>query len=153
MKILREYKKLYWTVYGQNRRNTSNSVQADLRSVMPRNRCVSCKIKFTFVPKLNQPALYEDVWWSGGIAPRILNLVTRWRSVVSLTPRPLYPQSKNPRYPLDRRLSPRACLDTVAKRNHPITAPAGNWNPGRPTLGLVTVLPSALQSAPKLHNY
>jgi hypothetical protein len=41
---------------------------------------------------------------SGGITPRILDLGTRWRWVVSFTPRPLYPQGKNPWYPLDRRL-------------------------------------------------
>jgi hypothetical protein len=42
---------------------------------------------------------------SGGIAPRILDLSTRWRWVVSFTPLPLYPQGKSPWYPLDRRLS------------------------------------------------
>jgi hypothetical protein len=31
-------------------------------------------------------------------------LGARWRWVVSFTPRPLYPQGKNPRYPLDKRL-------------------------------------------------
>jgi hypothetical protein len=41
---------------------------------------------------------------SGGIARRILNFGTRWRWVVSFTPRPLYPQRKSPPYPLDRRL-------------------------------------------------
>jgi hypothetical protein len=38
------------------------------------------------------------------IAPRIIDLGTRWRWVVSFTPRPLYSQGKNPWYPLDRRL-------------------------------------------------
>jgi hypothetical protein len=33
-----------------------------------------------------------------------LDLGTRWRLVVSFTPRPLYPRGKIPRYPLDRRL-------------------------------------------------
>jgi len=42
----------------------------------------------------------------GGIAPSIPNLGARWRCVVSLTPRPLYP-----RYPFDRRLGV-----TLAKR-------------------------------------
>jgi hypothetical protein len=41
---------------------------------------------------------------SGGIGPRILDLGTRWRWVVSFTPRSLYPQGKNRLYPLDRRL-------------------------------------------------
>jgi hypothetical protein len=39
-------------------------------------------------------------WRSGGIAPDILDLGTRWRWVVSFTTRPLYPQGKSPRYPL-----------------------------------------------------
>jgi hypothetical protein len=30
-------------------------------------------------------------WGNGGIAPRILDLATRWRWVVGLTPQPLYP--------------------------------------------------------------
>jgi len=41
---------------------------------------------------------------SGGIAPPILDLDTRWRWVVSFTPRPFYSQGKSPRYPLVRRL-------------------------------------------------
>jgi hypothetical protein len=41
---------------------------------------------------------------SQGIAPRILDLGTRRRWVVSFTPRPLYPQGKSPWYPSDRRL-------------------------------------------------
>jgi hypothetical protein len=36
----------------------------------------------------------EEYWGSGGIAPRILDLGTRWRWVVSFTPRPLYPQEE-----------------------------------------------------------
>jgi hypothetical protein len=35
---------------------------------------------------------------------RVLDLSTRWRRVVSFTPRALYPQGKSPWYPLDRRL-------------------------------------------------
>jgi hypothetical protein len=41
---------------------------------------------------------------SGDIAPSILDLGSRWRSVVSFTPRPLYPQGKSPWYPLDKKL-------------------------------------------------
>jgi hypothetical protein len=44
------------------------------------------------------------MYWSGGIAPRILDLGTRWRWVVSFTTQPLCPQGKRPWYPLDRRL-------------------------------------------------
>jgi hypothetical protein len=43
-------------------------------------------------------------WETGGMVPRILDLGTRWRWVVSFTPLPLYPQGKSPWYPLDRRL-------------------------------------------------
>jgi hypothetical protein len=49
---------------------------------------------------------------SGGIAPRILDLGTRWRWVVSFTPWPLYAQRKSPRYAQNRMLGgPRAGLD------------------------------------------
>jgi hypothetical protein len=43
-------------------------------------------------------------WGSGGITPRILDLGTRWRRVVSFMPLPLYLQGKSPWYPLERRL-------------------------------------------------
>jgi hypothetical protein len=41
---------------------------------------------------------------SGGIAPRIFDLGTRWRWVVSFTPRLLYSHGKSPWYPLSRRV-------------------------------------------------
>jgi hypothetical protein len=47
----------------------------------------------------------KTCWGSGYIAPRIFYLGTRWRWVVSFTPRPLSPQGKSPWCPLDRRLS------------------------------------------------
>jgi hypothetical protein len=43
-------------------------------------------------------------WGSGGTAPPILDLSTRWMCLVSFTPPPLYPKVKSPWYPLDRRL-------------------------------------------------
>jgi hypothetical protein len=42
---------------------------------------------------------------SGGIALRILDLGTRWRRVVSYTPRLLCPRGKNFWYPMDRSLA------------------------------------------------
>jgi hypothetical protein len=48
-------------------------------------------------------------WGSGGIFPRILDLGTTWRWVVSFRPQPLYPQGKTLWYPLDRRLSGSQC--------------------------------------------
>jgi hypothetical protein len=45
------------------------------------------------------------------------DLGTRWRWVINFTPLPLYPQGKNPWYPLDRRLvGPRAIPDTVMRK-------------------------------------
>jgi hypothetical protein len=46
----------------------------------------------------------KTYWGIGGVAPRILDLGTRCRWVVSFTPRPLHPQGKSPLYPLHRRL-------------------------------------------------
>jgi len=53
---------------------------------------------------LSEVPCHENVLRVGGIAPRILNLDTKWRWVVTFTPRPLYSQEKRPRYPLYRRL-------------------------------------------------
>jgi hypothetical protein len=61
-------------------------------------------------------------WWSGGIAPRILHLGTRWRRVVSFTPRLLYLQGKSPWYPLETRLG----LDAVVKRKIPSSSRESN---------------------------
>jgi hypothetical protein len=33
----------------------------------------------------------KTYWGNGDIAPRILNLVIKWRGVVGFTPRPFYP--------------------------------------------------------------
>jgi hypothetical protein len=38
------------------------------------------------------------------IPPSILNLDTRWRSIISFTSQPIYFVGKSPRYPLDTRL-------------------------------------------------
>jgi hypothetical protein len=46
----------------------------------------------------------KTYWGSGSRAQRSLDLGTRWRWVVSFTPRPLYSQGKRPQCPLDRRL-------------------------------------------------
>jgi hypothetical protein len=40
--------------------------------------------------------LHECIWVRGSIAPRILNLGTRWKWVVRFTPRPLYPRRERP---------------------------------------------------------
>jgi hypothetical protein len=53
---------------------------------------------------LTEHHVMKAYWTSGGTAPRVLELGTGWRWVVSFTPRLLYPQGKSPWYPLDRSL-------------------------------------------------
>ena len=48
---------------------------------------------------------HKGMQGSGGLAPHILNLGTRWRWVISLTLRPLYFRIKIRLYTLNRRLS------------------------------------------------
>jgi hypothetical protein len=63
---------------------------------------------------------------SGGIAPRILRLGTRWKCQLHAPETP--PLGNKPWYPLDKRLGrpKRTCLEAVAKRKYLIIAPAGN---------------------------
>jgi hypothetical protein len=68
---------------------------------------LEAKCKGKVITVLNYAPRHEDLSGSGGIAPRILNLGTRWRRVVSFTLRPIYPQGRSSRYPLDRRLGDR----------------------------------------------
>jgi hypothetical protein len=65
---------------------------------------MNVKIKVKFLLCLTKHHAIKTYWGSGGIAPRILVLGTRWRRVISFTPRTLYPQEKSLRYALDRRL-------------------------------------------------
>jgi hypothetical protein len=112
---------------------------------VPRHEDIYCLIKHHAM---------NTYWGSGGIAPHILNLGTRWRWVVSFTPRPLYPLGRAPRYPLDRVwVYLRPGLETVvAKINHP--SPCRESNPCRPSNSLVSVLTELLSivwSVPNLH--
>jgi hypothetical protein len=54
--------------------------------------------------KLSLCSTNEGVWGSGCIDPYFPDLSSNWRSVVSFTPRLLYPRGNSPRYPLDRKL-------------------------------------------------
>jgi hypothetical protein len=66
----------------------------------------------------------KTYWGSGGTAPCILDLCTRWSWVVSFTHRPLYPQGKSPgTHWIGGWMGPRAGLDTVAKRKIPCPRP------------------------------
>jgi hypothetical protein len=55
------------------------------------------------VPLTDHHAM-KTYWGSECIAPRILDLGTKWRWVVSFMLLPFYPQRESPWYPLDRRL-------------------------------------------------
>jgi hypothetical protein len=46
----------------------------------------------------------KSYWGSGGIVPRIIDLGTIWRSVVSFTPGRFTPRERAPWYPLDRKM-------------------------------------------------
>jgi hypothetical protein len=62
----------------------------------------------------------ETYWRSRGIAPRILDLSTRWEWMVSFTPRPLYSHGKAPStHWIGSWVSPRAVLDVVVRRRIP----------------------------------
>jgi hypothetical protein len=57
------------------------------------------KVKGKVVPvlfRLTDHHAMKAYWESGGIAPRFLDVGTRWRWVVSFTLRPHYPQGKSP---------------------------------------------------------
>jgi hypothetical protein len=84
------------------------------------------KVKVKVVPVLlflTEHHAMKVYWGSVGTIPRILELGTRWRRVVSFTPRPLYAQGKSPRYPLMRRLGgPQSRYRTGGeeKNSHPL---------------------------------
>jgi hypothetical protein len=79
-------------------------------------------------------------WGSSGIPPRILDLRTRWRWVVSLTPWLLYSQGKSPWYPMDRRLwGPEPFWMQQWRGKFPTFARNQTLNPDHPACSLVTV--------------
>jgi hypothetical protein len=75
-----------------------------MNSEMEKFRGCKVKVKVKLSLCLTKHHSMKMYWASGGIAPHILYLRTRWRWVVSFTPRPLYPQGKSSWYPLNRRL-------------------------------------------------
>jgi hypothetical protein len=65
---------------------------------------VHYRYKFIVACASTEHHAMKAYWGRGRIARLILDLGTRWRRVVSFTPRPLYPQGKSHWYSLDRRL-------------------------------------------------
>jgi hypothetical protein len=88
--------------------------------------CKEVKVKLSLC--LTKHHAMKAYCGSGGEAPRILYLGTRWRSVVIFTLRPLHPRERAPRtHWIEGRVSPRAGLDTVVKRDIP--SPCQESNP------------------------
>jgi hypothetical protein len=77
----------YFRLYSGSNRNYNKSIITHIRDL-----CV------------NWAPHHEGVFRSQCIAPRILDLGTRWRWMSSFTPRRLYPQGKSPWYSLGRTL-------------------------------------------------
>jgi hypothetical protein len=78
---------------------------------------------------------------NGATAPRIFNLVTRWKRVVSSTLRSLYLRSKSRRYPLHVRLGrpqSRSGRGGEEKKSH--HCPFRELNHGHPAHSLVSIL-------------
>jgi hypothetical protein len=80
---------------------------------------------------LKKEPRHEDVWVSGVIAPRILNLGTRWKWVmVNFMPQALYLCGKSPRYLMYRRLGgPLSRSGGGGEDKNKIPTPADNWSP------------------------
>jgi hypothetical protein len=85
----------------------------DLHNLFASSKNVPCKVETRKGKKgkrvklslcLTKHHAMKTYWGSGGIAPHILDLDTRWSWVVSFTFRQLYPQGESPWYLLDRRL-------------------------------------------------
>jgi hypothetical protein len=83
----------------------------------------------------------KTYWRSGGIAACILNPCTRWRWVVTFTPRPFYPQGKSPRCPLDRGLGGPQSRSGHGGEEKNFQPPPGiePQKPNRPVRSLVTI--------------
>jgi hypothetical protein len=76
---------------------------------------------------LNEAPRHEDVWISGGIAPRIFNHGNRWRWVVSFTPQTLCLRGRAP-----------GTLGHDGEEKKFLSLPG--IHPGRPNRNLVTIL-------------
>jgi len=80
---------------------------------------------------------YHTMKRYGIIAPRVFNLGTRWRSVISFTPRLLNPREvPHGTHWLGGCVGPRACLDAVENTKKFHHCPCQESNRGRPTHSL-----------------
>jgi hypothetical protein len=113
----------------------NSDAMTNLKSFFPRD---ASKVRGE-VPVVDWAPRHEDVGGSSDTTLHILNLGARWRCLVSVTSRPLYPRENAPGTNLIQGLAgSRTGLDAVAKRKIP--SPCWELNPGRPARGAVTVL-------------
>jgi hypothetical protein len=83
--------------------------------------CLCMQIIYICHCPLTEHHVMKACWESGRIAPRFRDLGTRWRWVVSFTPRSLYPTEMFPdTHWIGGWVGPRAGLDAVVERKIPI---------------------------------
>jgi hypothetical protein len=93
-------KSRHWYTKSEKIRDEIHETHSRTQFVRPQK----VKVKLSLCFFITEQHTMKSYWGSGGTDPRILDLSTRWRWVVSFTPRPLYYQDKNSWYPLDSRL-------------------------------------------------
>jgi hypothetical protein len=97
-----------------------NKEMSQMNSTYRRIKNRISKVKVNLSLCLNWTPGHEGVLGNGGIAPRILDLGTRWRWVVSFTPLPPYPWERAPgTLWIGGWVGPRAGMDAVVKRKIP----------------------------------
>jgi hypothetical protein len=92
------------------------------------DKTIEVKVKLTLC--LTKHHAMKTYWGSGSIAPRILDLGTRWRWVVSFTTRPLYHRERAPGTHGIGWVGSWVVLDAVVKRKIP--RPRWESNPRTP---------------------
>jgi hypothetical protein len=96
----------------------------------------------------------KTFWGIGCIASYFLNFGTRWRWVVSLTPRPLYPSEKRPRYTLDKRLgAPQNWSGRGDEWKESHNCPRWELIPGGPAGSLVAIPTELPYLLPKIKTF
>jgi hypothetical protein len=84
---------------------------------------------------------HETVWGSGSISPRVLNLGTRQRQLVTSIPRQLFLQSQSLQSALGTRIcGPRNQCGHEEKKNCLLLSGIKHWHHDHPARNLVTTL-------------
>jgi hypothetical protein len=133
-----------WVITGRVNKQEENLIIFHTKKRSVENKSAQCKQKW-----LNQVSRMEDIhltnhhamktYWEVEVQlPRILNLWTIWRPVVSFTQQQLYLWDKRRRYPLDRRLGwPQSRSGRGGEKKTSQNCPYQELNPGHPDPSLV----------------